>query len=88
MELMDLVSQIKDQIIYDVENGFVPNDVESFSELHDYVDANMYGLEDDEEDWGDAETDPNEWADMINAAQGIVDDWIRDGNLENFGPEK
>ena len=37
------VEQAKREITVDVLRGIVPAGVESFSELHDYVDANEYG---------------------------------------------
>jgi len=60
------------EILDDVRLGVVPPTVESFSELHDYVDANVYGGLCDEEDVD---------IDDANAVQDILDPWIREGGL-------
>ena len=65
-----LVERMKEEILRDVIDGIVPEGVQSFSELHDYVDANMYGIEDED-------------VDVINEAQDKVDDWIQFGGLTN-----
>jgi hypothetical protein len=57
-----LVTQVLAEIRQDIDNGTVPSAVCSFSELHDYVDANSYaGL--DEMDLDEA----NEVSDRVNA---------------------
>jgi len=38
-----LAEKMKIDIVDDVAAGIVPITVKSFGELHDYVDANMYG---------------------------------------------
>jgi hypothetical protein len=38
------VAMGKIEIHVDIFNGVIPKDVKSFDELHDYVDANEYGL--------------------------------------------
>ena len=47
MEMITMVQyatqKAKNEILQDIENGIVPAHVSSFSELHDYVDANEYG---------------------------------------------
>lgn len=40
----DIIEAAKDQILEDISNGIVPETVKSFEELHEYVDANEYGL--------------------------------------------
>ena len=37
------IERSKAEILEDIDSGIVPNTVSSFSELHDYVDANEYG---------------------------------------------
>lgn len=37
------ISRAKQEVVADILKGRVPRDVKSFSELHDYVDANEYG---------------------------------------------
>jgi hypothetical protein len=36
---------IMEEIAYDVSDGIVPDDIESFSALHDHVDANDYATQ-------------------------------------------
>ena len=38
------IERSKAEILEDIASGVVPDTVSSFSELHDYVDANEYGL--------------------------------------------
>jgi hypothetical protein len=40
---MKLIESIKTDIIKDVLDGIIPTNCKSFSELHNYVDANEYG---------------------------------------------
>ena len=42
----ELVEIAKSQILDDVADGTIPSTVATYSELHDYVDANMYGGDD------------------------------------------
>jgi len=37
------VEQSKAEILADIEMGILPQTVKTFSELHDFVDANTYG---------------------------------------------
>jgi len=68
----------KDQIRQDVKDGVVPSTVKSFSELHDYVDANEYaGFTED----GYV---PSKDYDLENRVQGELDDWIRGGGLKKM----
>lgn len=39
-----IVERAKKEVLYDVNAGTVPRSVKSFSELHDYADANAYGV--------------------------------------------
>lgn len=65
------------EIIIDVRKGLIPCTVKSFSELHDYVDANEYG--------GICELPLPRWMDdqydVYNVLQGALDDWIHSGAL-------
>ena len=38
-----LFEKAKAEIISDMEAGIIPKNIENFSDLHDYVDANCYG---------------------------------------------
>lgn len=77
MSIEEIIQQAKSEIIEDVANGVVPADVKNFSELHDYVDANMYGGLCDE----DSKV-PFEPLDEINEIQGAVSEWIESGQLK------
>src|SRR5512140_3281784 len=71
-----IVEQAKAEILADVTAGIVPRTCASFSELHDYTDANGYG--------GAFERpfDNNE-LDLWNAVQTTVDRWIKQGGLKD-----
>lgn len=73
-ELHAVVERAKREILAHVVAGIVPRTCASFSELHDYVDANGYG--------GAFERpfDNNE-TDFWNAVQDAVDRWIKQGGL-------
>lgn len=73
-ELHQVVERAKAEILADVAAGTVPSTCASFSELHDYTDANGYG--------GAFERpfDNNE-TDFWNAVQTAVDGWIKQGSL-------
>ena len=77
----------KSQILADIADGTLPKDkIESFSDLHDYVDANMYGFEDenDTDDKGidyDGDSYPDWWK-IIVEVQDKLDVWIKSGGLD------
>jgi hypothetical protein len=73
-ELHKVVERAKAEILADIASGTVPSTCASFSELHDYTDANGYG--------GAFERpfDNNE-TDFWNAVQTAVDEWIKQGGL-------
>ncbi len=72
--LSDIIERSKAEILRDVAAGIIPATCASFSELHDYVDANGYG--------GAFEHDfDNEETDFWNAMQDAVNAWIRTGGL-------
>ncbi len=73
-----LAANIKAEILADIASGRIPATVSSFSELHDYVDANMYGVNDD------LAVDGEEFAafcEVLNDAQNIVDAWLINGRV-------
>lgn len=74
-----IVERMKNEIAADVFDGRVPATVGSFSELHDYVDANCYaGLCEDSAPL----PSENEWLnDRVNDAMDEVDAWIKQGGL-------
>lgn len=74
--LGEAVERTKSEILADVTQGIVPVTCSSFSELHDYVDANGYG--------GAFEHDfINEEADFWNSVQDSVDAWLKGGGLDS-----
>ena len=76
-ELRRVVERAKAEILADVAAGTVPSTCASFSELHDYTDANGYG--------GAFERPfDNEETDFWNAVQDAVDAWIKQGGLKRL----
>jgi hypothetical protein len=72
--LEQTIERAKTEILADVASGIVPRTCASFSELHDYVDANGYG--------GAFEHDfNNEETDFWNSVQDTVGAWIKGGGL-------
>lgn len=68
---MDRIERAKREILEDVKAGVVPADVEAFSDLHYFVDANGYGgfFEDDAE------------LEDANPVFDAVDLWIKGGGI-------
>lgn len=79
----ETVAQTEREIVTDVRAGTVPLTVGSFSELHDYVDANEYGgLCDEGSWWGEQDMSPG--SEALAAAgemQSSVDAWLKAGGL-------
>jgi hypothetical protein len=74
------IAASKTEILGDIADGLVPVTVASFSELHDYRDANCYGgLCDDEWEYRDVFTFDDEGYARANFIQDRLDDWIRAG---------
>lgn len=97
MTSVELAERMKTEILADVENGVVPASVSSFSELHDYVDANLYGGTEALLEQLDAEvpdTDEGHSAalaalcDLANPAMDAVDAWIRSGGIITGRPDR
>lgn len=91
--LEETVALMKDEIEHDVVCGFVPVQVTSFGDLHDYVDANEYGGFCDDKFSDELiahfggrdpvnEGMPDGMLDYINAAQTRIDAWLSAGGLE------
>lgn len=84
--LSETIARMKREIRDDVRLGRVPDNVKSFAELHDYVDANEYGglfCEDSvvahlNSQFGRGPDDdmPAAMVDFINEAQNVVNDWM------------
>ncbi len=79
-------------MLADIQTGLVPSSVNTFSELHEYVDANCYGGTEaliDELDAAVPDTDEGHSAAMIalihvmNQAMEIVNQWLQSGGVAN-----
>jgi hypothetical protein len=85
----------KDEVLEDVACGRVPVTVSSFSELHDYVDANGYGGAFEwpctpsiaREIGTVSEAYVCEFTRFWNAVQGNVDAWIKAGGVHRGGEQ-
>ena len=74
VQLLRVVSQMLAEVASDIEDGIHPEDIDSFSELHDSVDANEYGdLCDPETPQGSLDISDEHSAALVNAMQGSVD---------------
>ncbi len=88
LSVPQIVSRAKDWIIADMIEGRVPLSVDSFSDLHDHVDANEYlqieGDDDGIKIGGDGYAEPEShkrWLARLNAASDKLDEWIADGSM-------
>lgn len=70
----EVVEVAKSQIRADIEKGYVPATVGSFVELHDYVDANEYGIPE-----SDPDLSPDAMCQRWNTIQDAIDAWIKAG---------
>jgi len=70
-----VVAAAKAEILADIANGTVPETVSSFSELHDYTDANMYA----DELICNRLMEGDEYLTFNNAVTDEVDVWLRAG---------
>lgn len=87
IDKLTVIERCKAEILADVQRGTVPATCASFSELHDYVDANGYGgafeegvwpiLADDDSNIEECHAATEFW----NAVQDTVDLWIKAGGL-------
>jgi hypothetical protein len=72
-DMAALIARVKAEIAADITRGVVPATVVSFSELHDYVDANTYGGLCDDGDNADVTTDE------LIVMQDAVHEWLAAG---------
>jgi hypothetical protein len=89
--LGETIRCMKDEILSDVRAGKVPADVKSFSELHDYVDANEYGgfckeafsaaLINHFGGRDENEGMPDGMMNYTNGAQNAINQWIKAGGI-------
>lgn len=88
------VQRMKIEIMEDVDSGRVPASVSTFSQLHDYVDANEYGgfCEDKYSDLLIAEFGgrdehqgmPQGTLEFIEVAQEHIDKWLANNGIASF----
>lgn len=88
-----IAAQMKREIIADVKAGkFTADEITSFSDLHDHVDANLYAFENENglndelyptepEDEAESEAWWETVISLSNEAQYFIDKWIQDGGL-------
>lgn len=91
----EMAERMKTEILADITAGIVPRSVTTFSELHDYVDANCYGGSEsllDELDAAAPDTDEghtaalNALCDLMNPTMEIINDWLKsDGVARGLG---
>lgn len=76
------IARAKREILKDIDQGIVPTSVRSFSELHDYVDANEYGgwLPFDEDHHRERALD------IIATMQDGIDRWLAAGRPDTVAP--
>jgi hypothetical protein len=79
--LQATIARMKSEILADIAAGTVPATVASFSELHEYVDANEYGGFCDAEyvarfGLPSDEGYPDSLTDFANAAQDSIHAWL------------
>lgn len=80
------IERSKAEILKDIADGIVPDTVCRFYQLHDYVDANVYGGFCDEP--SQTPQGGNYWwpdglrIDEANAVQDAVDAWLQERNPE------
>lgn len=97
MTSAELAERMKTEILADVEKGIVPASVSSYSELHEYVDANLYGGTEallEELDSEAPDTDEGHsgalaaLCGLANPAMDAVDAWIRSGGIATGRPDR
>jgi cell division inhibitor SulA len=80
--IADIVALASTQILSDIEAGMIPECVSSFSELHDYVDANTYG----DPLVAELEKAGERWLDIVLPVQNLLDQWLSAGRPANVLP--
>ncbi len=92
MTLDELVSAMKAEILDLMKDGTIPNQVNTFGELHDYCDANCLGrlctdtvFDGLVEQFGgrdEHEGIPDGMHSLINEAQNTIQVWLQSRNVE------
>jgi hypothetical protein len=82
----EIIEAAKDQILDDISEGIVPETVKSFEELHEYVDANEYGLSIPTSPYAGVIVvfdDVEEMIEVMGEVQGTLDAWIKNNFANN-----
>jgi hypothetical protein len=82
-----IVKRMKAEVVEDVKRGILPTTVQSFSELHDYVDANEYGGFCDGEVIED-ERERDREVEFMDKCQTAIGNWLRAGGLKGVRRRK
>lgn len=92
--LDESIERMKKEIIEDIKAGRVPADCQSFSSLHDHVDANCYGgfcedklMEALTKHFGGDDKEkglPDALMNYLNDAQNSIDHWIKEGGIKQL----
>jgi hypothetical protein len=80
-----LAAAMKTEILQLIADGTIPATVATFSELHDYVDANMLGEDlygEYPEDEDAAEEMMEAWTAAFNPASNTISAWLAAGRPE------
>lgn len=72
---------------YEVRIAILFGDIQSYSDLYNYFDANMIGDIDCIPEYGEGDENVQKKIDFLNAAQDEVDRWIKSGALRKFTRE-
>ena len=72
-----IFSQAKEEILFDIITKIVPSNITSFSELHNFVDANYYG------GFCDKNYKPSKDFKIENRVQDKLDKWIKSNEFKN-----
>lgn len=80
LNLEKTIMRMKHEILHDIADGTVPADVMSFGDLHDYVDANVYGGFCDADNRLTDGLPSEQKADVLNYCQNVVDSWLKSPN--------
>lgn len=90
--LAEIVARAKQEILADIAQGVVPETVDTFGDLHSYVDANYYGGLCDEGPTTDffdfvSEPTPADPHARVNHIQDLLDSWLQAGRVDTASCE-
>lgn len=75
LDLDTVVAAMKREILEYASSRIIPTEVKSFSDLHDFMDANLLGLP-------EGYVFSNDDTDLLNQAQDQINQWIAAGGLK------